>query len=408
MAHACLLARATATLGCCLLAAACDSYEPPCQVRSRTALEESPSPDVLSSLTELRHHDDRTVASWLTFRVSVSDDFVDHSPSSAEVAVIADDGSVVERHSYPLFEDLESDAIPEDDLGLCWTPSGLVIHWTQDTTLSEVGEPPSIRTSLRLQRITSDGAIAPPLAPLNMDCVDCDVRVMSACHQHTATVLFAAWREAGAEPLPMLALAWDQDTDRTASGPVDWLDARHRWPPPALRSDEDSLLLIASDRAWAVDERMHFAGGPIPLPSEASRRVHWSSDAAEGTVSWAETSELTGAAEVFLRRYDGFGRPLTPKTRLGTADSVGPMARRGGEMGVVFRAGRQDAFAWADPTGKRWGGDVAMGSTLDGSGASGVFPGSLADLMHARGPGSFLHVTAYPGHILQREISCAR
>ena len=401
----------TACVAACLaLTSACDSYEAPCEASpTSSVLDESPAPNTLSTLIRFEVSGDLIVATWLTLAISNDEDFPSYRPSLAQVAVMASDGTLVARHSFPLFEGEPKDELERDNLGFCWTPLGLVVHWTQDSTVSAVGEPPSIRTSLRLQRFFPNGIAAAPIAPINMDCVDCAVRLSAACHQGRATVLFSAWPQDDHEPIPIRSIAWDLVEDQMSSGPVDWLGrASPQSPAPALRVDGDVLLLITSDQAWVVDAEVQLRGGPLPLPVPINRQMQWAGDTFEGTVVWSNAglapSDVAASDDVFMRRFDGFGQPITPIARLGASARVAALARDGDEIGVILRDDGQDAFAWADVMGTRLGGDVRLGPELRSSGvASGT-----GEVLFARGAGRFIHVMGVPGQIQRREILCAR
>lgn len=396
-----------ACAACCLtLHPACDSYQPPCDVSPTTSvLDESPAPNTLSTLARFETSGDLIIASWLTLALSEEEDLPTYRPRVAQVALLATDGSLAARHSFPLFEGVATEDLETDNLGFCWSPLGLVVYWTQDSTVSAVGEPPSVRTSLRLQRFTPDGSAASPVAPINMDCVDCVVRLTAACHQGRATVLFSAWPEDGNDSIPARALAWDLAQGQMSSGPVAWLGrSSTQSPAPALRADHDVLLLITTDRAWAVDSEVQLRGGPLPLPVPFNRQMHWADDTFEGTVVWSTAGgEVASEDDVFMQRFDGFGNPVTRIARLGASARVAALARDGDELGIVLRDDGQDAFAWADVSGTRLGGDVRMGPELRSSGAAGT-----TEILLARGSGRFIHVVSEPGRIQRREISCAR
>lgn len=384
----------------------CESYEPPCTVSPTVqVLDEAPQPGTFSTLTSFSSHESTVVVSWLTFARSEDGTQVP-KPRRGHVAVFGEDGTLSQRHTYELFPDLDEGDVPEDNVGFCWTPAGAVVHWTRDTTLSAVGEPPSIRTGLRLRRITPAGVVEPAFAPVNMHCDDCVVVVAATCHRDSATILLTAWSEDEDEPRPLHALAWNLAADRISSGPVEWLDRASLWPAPVLRVEHDALVLLTTGRAWVVDAELGLRGGPVPLPASPNRKLHWSADGFESTVAWS-TAPATPDGEapsdhVLIRRYDGYGRPVMPVARLGASAWVASMVRAGSEVGLVLRDGEHDAFAWARDDGTRVGGDVPLGRSFVASGGS----TGVGEVLRAPGDGRFLHLVGQPGRVERREIVC--
>ena len=402
----CPVSRWHAAVLAAITCAACDRYEPPCTTSPEVlVLDETTASGTFSTLTSFSDRDDSVVASWLTFSRS-EDDSHPAKPRLAHVAVLNDDGMLAQRHTYDLFPDFEEKDVPEDHVGFCWTPAGTVVHWTRDTTLSAVGEAPRIRTALRIRQITPAGVAEPAFAPINMDCENCTVIVSATCHRHAATILFTAWSEDEDEPWPLRALAWDFTGERISSGPVDWVDSPSRWPAPVLRVEHDSLLLLTTGSAWVVDSELGIRGGPIPLPDSANRKLHWSPDTFQSTVAWStapSVSETEDSSDhVLLRRYDGYGRPIMPVARLGASAWVAAMVRQDHEVGLVFRDGTHDAFAWASDDGTRTGGDVPLGPSFTVSGSN----SGMGDVLRAASAGRFLHLVGQPGRIARREIVC--
>lgn len=395
--------------------ASCESYEPPCSADDPILVLEAPAAaNTFATYPRLDAAADGTVvASWLTIRTLNDGSLATYLPITAEVAVLAGDGLLLGHYSLPLFEKAASDDEPKENFAFCFTPHGVVLRWTTDTTVSAIGEPPRIRTSLRVQRLSLDGEAHPSFAPLSMDCVNCIVHVDSACYRDHATILFHAWTDDRLEPSPPRALSWNLATDETVAGPISWLEpASPQKPPPTLRNDTDTLLLFEETRAWAVDSEVALRGGPIPLPVTSNYLVHWSGETFESLVVWSLAGspalEEEPIDDVFMKRFDGYGRPLSAAKRLGASSSVLAFAQNEDDLGLIFGDGGQLSFAWADSSGSRLGGDVRLnkGSTLTSQAGQTIVPGA-SQLLRALGQGHFVHVTGEPGRLWRREIHCA-
>lgn len=389
---------------------ACDAYESPCTVDPPVWVLDEPSPsDTLPSAISLTPGDHETlVASWLTTPAVEASRGLLSRQTTADVAVISVEGTLLERYSLPMLQGWSDDDLPQDDFSFCFTPLGLILRWTRETTVSQVGEPPRTRKSLWVQRLSLEGYPDPAFAPVNMSCLDCTVRLASACRDNHATVLFSSWpndpEDDASEPASLRALSWNLIANQTTSGPVDWLgDPAARSLAPGLASDDDSLLLFDETQAWAIDSEARLRGGPIPQPVPSNRVVRWSGDRYESLVVWS-TAEVGGNArhDVFLRRFDGYGRPTMPTQRLGEASRVVSLAWGRGEVGVVLRNQGADAFAWADDNGTRTGGDVSLGTAPAGA----VTLGATSERLHALGDGRFVRITGVPRRMQRTEIRC--
>jgi hypothetical protein len=398
------------TLG--ITSASCESYEPPCSARDPILLLEAPAAtSTIATYPRLDGTAEGTiVASWLTFRMSneISPGIL---PVTAEIVVLAGDGDVVARYSLPLFESTPVEDVPKSNFAFCFTPLGVILRWTKDTTVSAIGEAPRIRTSLRVQRLSLDGHAQPSFAPLNMDCVNCIVHVDSACQRDHATILFHAWPEDPLETSPTRVLSWNLATDETIAGPLSWIEpASRQAPPPTLRNDAGTLLLVQESGAWAVDSEGSLRGGPIPLPVASNYLVHWAPETFESLVVWS----LAGSAineqprdDVFMKRFDGHGRPLTTTKRLGSANRVLALAQDEHDLGLIFGDDGQLAFAWAGTSGSRLGGDVPLGEIPRSNQAGQAIVPGASQLLHALGKGRFVHLIGEPGRLWRREIHCA-
>lgn len=321
-------------------------------------------------------------------------------PRSAEIARLAADARLRDRITLPLFRDTE-DRVPEDNVGFCVTDAGVALHWTESVTASEVGQPVVVRERLVLQRMSEQGDSSAPFAPVNMDCVDCLVRVGSACKGLRMLLLMTASTLDGAVQ-PVRMLTWDLSSDQIEYGPVDWLEAPSPdRPAPVPRAEGESILVYLADGFWVLDEQGHVLAGPFTLPQTTSRRVHWSEEDAEATIVWSTAAaEGSVSDDVLYRRYDGNGVPLMGTKRLGASVHVAAMTRNDSSIGAVLRDEGQDAFAWADLSGERIGGDLRLGPT--------AFEGGASELLINYGTGRFVHVVGMPGRIRRREIACAR
>ncbi len=403
---------ALATLLIPVASLACDAYEPPCSADPPAWVLDEPAPtNTLPSALSLAPGDrDTVVASWLTTPTTEASRGALSRQTNADVAVISVDGTLLERYSLPVLQGWSDDDMPQDDFAFCFTPSGLILRWTRETTVSPIGEPPRTRKSLWVQRISLEGQPDPAFAPLNMSCVDCTVRLTSACLDNHATVLFSSWpndpNDDTSDPASLRALSWSLVANQTTSGPVDWLgDPSSRSLAPGLVADQDSLLLFDETQAWAVDSEARLRGGPIPLPVPSNRVVRWSADTYESLVVWSAAAVGSDARhDVFLRRFDGFGRPTMPTERLGESSRVVSLAWGKGEVGVVFRDKGGDAFAWADENGTRIGGDVPLGTAPAGA----VTLGGTSEWLHAFGNGRFVRITGLPRRMQRTEIRCVQ
>ncbi len=396
-------------------AASCESYEPPCSAQDPVLLLEAPAAsDTIAAYPRIDSTADGTfVASWLTFRMSADISPAILLPVTAEIAVLAREGNIVARHSLPLFENTPLEDVPTNNFAFCFTPLGVILRWTRDTTVSGIGETPRIRTSLRVQRLSLDGDAQPAFAPLNMDCIDCVVHVDSACHREHATILFHAWPKDPLETSPTRALSWNLASDETIAGPLTWIaPASPQKPPPTLRNDAGTLLLVEESRAWAVDSEGSLRGGPIPLPVASNFLVHWSADTFESLVVWSLAGSTTSGEEprddVFMKRFDGHGQPLTTAKRLGSSNRVLALAQDEQDVGLIFGDDGQLAFAWANTSGSRLGGDVPLSKTPRIPNQTGqvILPGA-SQILQSLGKGGFVHITGEPGRLWRREIHCA-
>jgi hypothetical protein len=353
---------------------------------------------------------DTVVASWLTTPSTDTSRGPLSRQTIADVAVVSVDGTLLARYSLPVLQGWSEDDLPEDDFAFCFTPSGLILRWTRETTVSAVGEPPRTRKSLWVQRISLEGQPDPAFAPVNMSCVDCTVRLASACLDNHATVLFSSWpndpNDDTSDPASLRALSWNLVANQTTSGPVDWLNNPSSQPlAPGLVADKDSLLLFEESQAWAVDSEARLRGGPIPLPVPSNRIARWSGDTYESLVVWSTATVGSDSRhDVFLRRFDGYGRPTMAAERLGESSRVVSLAWGEGEVGVVFRDKGGDAFAWADERGTRIGGDVPLGNAPAGA----VTLGGNPEWLHAFGNGRFVRITGVPRRMQRTEIRCVQ
>ncbi|HQF22239.1 MAG TPA: hypothetical protein PL065_02205 [Polyangiaceae bacterium] len=389
-------------------ATACSGYEPPCSTEPSTWIVDESLEEQAPFFPSLEPNDRGTlVASWLMTPLAQTSHAGALRDSVVGVAILSQEGRLLERYAFPLFEGWEDDDLPHDNFGFCFSPYGLVLRWTRMSTLSAVGDPPRIRTSLWVQRIFRNGRNEPPYSPANMNCEQCVVQLSGACRDGFASVLFSALPEpsqGSADEPEILVFSWDLAATRSTSGPLAWLDATPtQASAPYLLGDEKSLWLLTQGQGWPIDAEFRKRAGPIPLPLSNQRFVHFSPSKSETWMTWSVASDGKDQQDVFFRRFDKNGVPSTPLARLGEASFLASVARSQGELGAVLRNDGDDYFAWADDRGVRMGGDVPLGP------ADQVLSGGIRrEWLMALGGGRFVRLQSFPNRLQRTEIWCER
>jgi hypothetical protein len=265
-----------------------------------------------------------------------------------------------------------------------------------------VGEVPRIRRKLVIQRLFLDGKVDSPISLPGMECIDCIVRVDSACRGDVATVTFNHWPIDEQVLSPTRALSWNLSTDNIVVSPLDWKEPALPKDISALRSDADCFWLIQGQTAWVVDEQVSLWSGPFTLPS-SNTLMRWSEDRLQSLVVWSQApSDNRFEDSFFMNRFDGHGRPLHSAKRLGTTAHVLALAEDDDDFAVISHDDGVYSFAWMDASGVRIGGDMPL--TTPGIDSQ-RFPSS-SHLLRALGQGRFISLKGTEGQLWRREIRC--
>lgn len=391
--------------------ASCDGYQPPCSVvPMTTAVSEPPAPgDFEADFALFASEQREIVATWLRYRAAQTTNQLPPPilPVAAEVAVVALTGPATQRTTIPLFQGLDVDAVPTDNVGFVWTRDGIVAYWTQDRVTGAEGEEPHIRTQLVMQRISIDGTPEPTVVPINVGCVDCLIRLSGVHADGRVLLLLTQYEETAAayRSGQVHAVSWSLATGEITSGPIPWLlEQAPTSFPPRLRVDRENVLLATANQLWIVDTAATPLAGPFPLPPASNYAFAWSSEQSRAAVVWTKYATDPHATQpvddVFFQLLSGHAEPAGPVERLTAAESVVTAAINEGRAGVIVRDRGEDYFVLRGEDGSKIGGDVELGPS------SAVGTSASFTLLRPLGPDRYVRASGVPRRIERQEIIC--
>lgn len=270
---------------------------------------------------------------------------------TAEVAVIATDGSIVERYSVSV-----TAAATLGPQRFFWTGDGIAVVHTHHESFDDPDGTEHRRSELRFEHHSEAGARNIIDLP-GTDCTDCDLSFVSRWLNGRLVVLYS--QQGPTSPFETQFVTVSGSGTVEHRGTLDWLPGFVQAVQfaPDWNPRTDLLVVGTPTEFWLVDETLARRSGPFGLPFSQTTKVDWNADASMVAVGWSQPPRF----DLLLQVFDRAGNTIFQAQRISHAVSVESLAIGERLFGIAFfdDAHQETLSVTAEGKGKI-GGDIGL------------------------------------------------